>query len=315
MALVNSIAHRMVNQISSSAWSFINLLRRRCFEAKLLPQTNLPSRVVSVGNLQAGGSGKTPLVIQLAQEAHSRGKTVLILLRGVGGKWESSGGLISPNTPAPNFKDAGDEALLLHWKCPHAWIAVGSDRVAGFSRAVEKMGKNPDITILDDGFQHLKIHRHVDLLCVTSSTSSEIPFREFVNEAERASLWIFTKGNQVPFQAQDKRWVKLKRKFPPAPTGKKFWMISAIANPLAAKTELEKAGYAIEKTSFFPDHHLWEESDAKTFSLAAEKTGLKILLTGKDFVKWPGDRGLVEVVEPEIEITEGADQWNRVLWG
>lgn len=309
----------LINQVASVAWSAVNSARRRCYDLGVFKSARLPARVMSVGNLQAGGSGKTPLVAKIAQEAAKKNLTVLILLRGVGGAWENSGGVIAPQsndgTSAPEASDAGDEALLLHWRCPLAWIAVGKGRVGSFHQAVKMMGKNPDLVILDDGFQHLQIHRDVDLLCITSRSSSETPFREFVKQAERAHAWIFSKGTQVPFNAGDFRWIKLIRKFPTPSGDQKYFFVSAISQPNVALEELEKTGYRIEKYSFFSDHYLWKQDEANVIENEAKELGLKVLLTGKDFVKWPGDRSLVEVVEPDIEITEGSDQWNRVLWG
>lgn len=307
--------NRVVNRIASTAWSAINSTRRKLFETGILRPTRLPSRVVSVGNLQAGGSGKTPLVAKIAQEAAKKNLTVFVLLRGVGGEWENGGGLIGPNEPAPSPQEAGDEALLLHWLCPQAWIAVGKNRVDSFYRASEKAGKNPDLVILDDGFQHLQVHRDVDVLCITSRTSQEIPYREFITEAERAAAWVFTKGNSVPFSPEDPRWVKLKRKFPSPVAGKKYWFVSAISNPKAAMEELEKSGFTIERHTFRADHYLWLNSEAQKLEDDAKQAGLTLLMTGKDSVKWPGSRSLIHVVEPEFEITEGSEQWSRTLWG
>ena len=139
--------------------------RIRLYEHGWLTAHRLPRPVISVGNLTVGGTGKTPFVIWLSQYLQSHGKQVGILSRGYRRTKAARFLLVSNGKQVlVNPQEAGDEPFLMAKHCSGVVVAVGSDRY--------ELGKwvlrqaSVDCFILDDGFQHLSLHRDVNLLLV-----------------------------------------------------------------------------------------------------------------------------------------------------
>src|SRR5438105_3367167 len=89
-----------LDRVGSCLWSSANALARVAADRRVIKRAGLGCRVVSVGNIQAGGAGKTPLVAQVVREAQERGLLAAILTRGYGGRWERDGGMIEPGQEA-----------------------------------------------------------------------------------------------------------------------------------------------------------------------------------------------------------------------
>ena len=170
------------------------------YAAGLLPSRKLPRPVISVGNLTVGGTGKTPTVAMLARHFISRGKRVVVLSRGYGGRQTAWGGggfhwklalLLSP-------EEAGDEPYLLASTVPGLAVVVGADRYRAGLLAMEQL--KPDIFILDDGYQHLRLKRDLNILLLDSrhpfGNGRMLPaglLREPQSAAERADLIMYTR--------------------------------------------------------------------------------------------------------------------------
>ena len=128
----------------------------------------LPCRVVSVGNITAGGTGKTPMTLYLAQHLAGLGFKVVIASRGYRGRAERCGGIVSDGrqvlmTPA----EAGDEPFMMATALPGIPVLVGRDRYVSGLAAVERFGA--EILILDDAFQHLRLARDVDIVLLDAA--------------------------------------------------------------------------------------------------------------------------------------------------
>jgi tetraacyldisaccharide 4'-kinase len=278
--------------------------------------------VVSIGNLQAGGAGKTPLVAWLAREARTRGLRTCILCRGYGGAWERSGGVILPGAPAPSAAECGDEAALLHELAPEAAIGVGADRVRQFERVQEAAGP-VDLVILDDGFQHWKIRKDVEIVALTSRGPGEVPYRDGLRALKGADLVVWTKGDKRPRIPEGKPWARIRyRLAEPAADGGLYWLVTGIADSADAEALVRASGYRLARHVYFPDHARYAETMVQELIEQATRAGAKIAVTGKDWVKWREIEGVarleslrIAVLEPELEWLEGREAWNRLLWG
>jgi tetraacyldisaccharide 4'-kinase len=140
-----------------------NRLRSSGYRYKLLPTRRLPCKVISVGNITVGGTGKTPMTIHVAGEIKRAGYQVAVISRGYKGGAEKHGGIVSDGrTLCMDAELAGDEPYLIAGRLKGVPVVVGKNRFAAGMLAVEKF--RPDVIVLDDAFQHLKLKRDLDLV-------------------------------------------------------------------------------------------------------------------------------------------------------
>lgn len=138
-------------------WRGMNRLRRALYRRGILKSKRLPRPVISVGNLSAGGAGKTPAVITIARYLAKRGFRVVVLTRGYGRTGNDSGLITSLD--AARF---GDEPVLIKSKLKNVDVIVGPNR---YENAIRFLNQNDcDLFVLDDGFQHLQLARDVDVV-------------------------------------------------------------------------------------------------------------------------------------------------------
>lgn len=141
--------------------------RRTFYDRGWVRPKHLPCPVLSIGNLVAGGTGKTPLTAFLAQHLRAAGCRVAILSRGYGGRASginvvSDGQRIFLKPP-----QAGDEACLLAQKLPGIPVVTGADRFQAGLQAWERF--HPDLFLLDDGFQHFQLYRDLDVVLLDAA--------------------------------------------------------------------------------------------------------------------------------------------------
>jgi tetraacyldisaccharide 4'-kinase len=305
---------------ASLLWSTANHAARAARARGWLRSAKLPARTIGIGNLQAGGAGKTPLTAKIAREAAARGMTVAILTRGYRSRWEDTGGTLAPGDAA-DPAICGDEPALLHELAPEAWIAVGADRVAGFERlraqAAARGAKAFDLVLLDDALQHWKITCDRYVVAVTDARAGDAFFRDFDSAVAPEDLLVLTKGERFPkgLDSHPNRVRATYRLGTPDPQAR-YRLVTAIADPARARSSLEKAGYRIVEASTFPDHHDFTRAEADRLIEESAARGERPLLTGKDWVKWRAlgvSASSVTVVEPEIAIIDGQDRWDRAL--
>ncbi|MBY0471402.1 tetraacyldisaccharide 4'-kinase [bacterium] len=326
---------RASTRLVSAIWAGLSGLARGLARSGVLNVVDLSQeiypakRVVSVGNLQAGGAGKTPLVAQLAREAHEKGLSVCILIRGYGGSWEHTGGVIDSqdslrHKAKPTAAESGDEALLLSDLVPSAYIGVGADRVRAYRMACLEKGSGFDLVILDDGFQHWKIRKDLNIVAVTSGGPWSRVFRDSVSALKYADLVVWTKGDTRPFyiDAFAKEQVRVRFQLQaPAEEKKRVWLVTGIADSESARSSAARAGYQILKQISFPDHARYTSEDVDRILGQAKRENNWIAVTGKDWVKWrefsafagPVSQPVV-VLEPELVFEEGREVWLQKLW-
>jgi tetraacyldisaccharide 4'-kinase len=306
----------------SVLWSGLNSLLRFFYRSGVFRAVRLPVPVVSVGNLEAGGTGKTPVVIALLREALERGCVPLVLSRGYGGKWTRSGGVIAPGESAVDPAICGDEIGLIQKQVPRAWIGVGSDRVEAFRRVLRRCRDlgvaPPSWVVLDDGYQHFRIHRDIDILLLTSARPHERPFRNL--RPRPGDLCVWSKGERPPVgwdQAVNgaERYRLSMKLRSPEKEDSALWMVSGIGSPDFFESSLIAAGWKVLKRTDFRDHARYERPWIETTLAAAVKQRVSIATTGKDFVKWEAlgvKSQNIRVFEPELSF-DPADFLTRVL--
>lgn len=175
--------------------------------------------VVSVGNLTVGGTGKTPMVIYLAKRLKKTGFKIAILSRGYGGKAESKGGIVTDGqTLLMTSANAGDEPVLLACQLPGVPIVVGKDRFRSGKLAIDAF--QPDVLLLDDGFQHYGLHRDLNLVLLDGRRPLGNGFllprgtlREPVAALKRADVMIMTRADHC----DESQWIQIQGQFPEKP--------------------------------------------------------------------------------------------------
>ncbi len=174
-------------------------LRVSGYRYKIFPSRKLPCKVVSVGNITVGGTGKTPMTIYVAEELRRIGHKVAIVSRGYKGGAEKDGGIVSDGrTLYMDAELAGDEPYMIACRLKGVPVVVGKNRFAAGLLAVRKY--QPDVIVLDDAFQHLKLQRDVDLVLLDHihpfGNSHLLPrggLREPVSSLARSSACILTR--------------------------------------------------------------------------------------------------------------------------
>lgn len=260
-----------------------------------------PLPVVSVGNIALGGSGKTPLVIDLVAWAQVRGLKPAVVSRGYKGRWEKNGGLLSDGTSVfGSWLEAGDEPVLIARRSPGAGVFVGRHRFLSCRKAHEA---GFDLVILDDGFQHLKLARDVDIVLHRPGRASAL--REGPRALRRAAIVLLESGPEpaaasgtmgrgegplvFPFRMRPESLVELgtDRLLPVESLRRKSVLaFCGIARPERFFGHLEELGLRVAARFVFPDHFDYpSRALARVASAAAAHRPEAVVTTEKDGVK------------------------------
>lgn len=186
--------------IMSKAYGGIQARRAALYAGGRRKSRKLPCKVVCVGNLTAGGTGKTPMIMYLANLLQKHNIATVILSRGYRGALEQTGGLVSDREQVlHNAVEAGDEPYLLACRLKGVPVYVGRKRYENGLKAVEAF--KPDVILLDDGYQHLQLQRDFNLLLMDAAKPLDngyvIPrgmLREKPAAINRAQAIVFTRG-------------------------------------------------------------------------------------------------------------------------
>ena len=293
------------------------LLRKFLYKLGVKKSLSLPCQIISVGNLTWGGTGKTPLVEFIAQKLQS--KKVAILSRGYGRQREKGKIILVSDGDRVLFgaKEAGDEAYLLAKKLPGRPIIVGNNRFQSGKWIINKL--QPEIIILDDGFQHWSLKRNMDLVLIDSTNPFGnkwlIPagiLREPLSGLKRAQLIFLSKVNEINNQTEGlKKEIRkfnshapiLETIFEPVefhlwPKGetkpkefikkKSILMLASVGAPNSFRYSLLKVGGTLVGEAIYPDHYSYQAKDIeKIINLAKLKKAEFIVTTEKDEVRLP----------------------------
>lgn len=203
----NSISEQIVFFLLiplSFCYGVIGWLRNITYDYGLRPSYRSSLPVVSVGNLAAGGTGKTPVVDLMARELMSRGFNVAILSRGYGGSFHGEAGLVSDgNTLFMTAEVAGDEPFLLARRNRDIPVVIARKRIHG-AKLIEQKLPGIDLIILDDGFQHRALYRDCNIVLLDSrkpyGNGWPLPagcLREFSGSLKRADVIIYTRAEKI----------------------------------------------------------------------------------------------------------------------
>ena len=179
-------------------------LREALYKKGVLQSKRLPCPVVSIGNITVGGTGKTPMTLYVAELIRSFGFKVAIVSRGYKGKAEKTGGIVYDGRKICMEPDqAGDEPFMMAKRLRSVPVIVGKDRFKAGMLAVKEF--NPDVVLLDDGFQHLRLYRDIDLVLLDFNSpfgnGNLLPrgiLREPASSLTRADALILTRSDSVP---------------------------------------------------------------------------------------------------------------------
>jgi tetraacyldisaccharide 4'-kinase len=267
-----------------------------------------PVPVVCVGNLVAGGAGKTPVALALAAWFLKRGVPVHIVTRGYSGRRRG------PLRVDPDRHDAvavGDEALLLAARAP-CWVA--RDRVAGVRAAV---AAGAGAILLDDGFQNPAVAKTLGLVVVDADYGfgngrviPAGPLRENLRRglARADALVLIAAEGEVSRAGalrRDCRAPMLNAVLAPLNgerlAGKRLLAFAGIGRPEKFFATLRALGAAVVCTRAFADHHPFRSAELEVLRRDAERVGARLVTTAKDIVRVPPTRrGGIEVLEVEI---------------
>jgi tetraacyldisaccharide 4'-kinase len=286
---------------------------------KLSKQKSLPSKVVSIGNITTGGTGKTPAVIAIAQEAKKRGLSPVILTRGYKGKAKEPVLVNFPKSPLQTFDQAqnvplistdvlGDEAFMMAEKLRDVPLVKYPNRYLGGQLALEKLkglvAGHKIVFILDDGFQHWSLYRDIDIVLVDGinpfGNRKLLPFgvlREQPYELKRADFLVITKkrneelnsrlkliNTKAPvyfaeYKAGDVRYPDGRSISPDELQNKRFFAFCGIAHPESFKIIVSSLKINVNGWEEFPDHYNYREKDILRIKKLADKLNCGFLIT------------------------------------
>ncbi len=298
----------------SLLYGFVMRLRNFCYDHGLFQIRQIPTtKVISIGNISTGGTGKTPFAIFLANYLQEKGIRVAILSRGYRRKSKGTVIVSDGKSILADVAASGDEPYLMALNLTNVPIVCESDRVKGGLLIAEKF--HSQVIILDDGFQHRRLHRNLDIVLFDASKLGEnlrtLPagnLREPISGIKRADLVCLTRIDQVDNINQ--KTEKLKKlyfgpivlcrhvprnlisakKSEEVPLSqfrnKNIIAFSGIANPKSFKETLRSLQMKISDYFAFPDHYDYSISDIEKMKQSALKNRAEaIITTEKDFIR------------------------------
>jgi tetraacyldisaccharide 4'-kinase len=290
--------------------------RNLLYDRNILRAGRLQGAVVSVGNLSAGGSGKTPFVMLLGELLKARGIKFDVLSRGYGRK--SKG--VHLVDPAGLPDEFGDEPLLIARKL-QVPVIVGEDRCAAGRFAESKFG--PQFHLLDDGFQHRALAREFDIVLVTPQDAGDrlLPegrLRERLSSLQRADAVVLAGGASAEsFPIEEKMLWRVRRGIVPKNIPPRPVVFCGIARPQNFVLQLRAANIEPAAEAFYRDHHAYSEKDVRELLQLKQKSEAGgFVTTEKDAVNL---RGYLSVLEPlavvpvKMELSDAASAIDTML--
>ena len=301
--------------MSSLIYATALRIRAILYRCRIFRQHRLSRPVISVGNLTAGGTGKTPAVISLASYFKAKGFRPAVLSRGYGGRSVSPVNVVSDGEHVLAGPDeSGDEPNMMAAMLADLPVLTGRKRFLSGEYAIDRM--NADVLILDDGFQHWELERDFEIVLLNTDAPfgngfliPRGPMRESMQALKRADAIVLTgagsDSDKTSGREQDLRGlcpdipilkavyqltglIKNKKESYPVEflNGKRVLAFCGIANPSSFRRSLENAGACIDSFIVFPDHYRYSGKDIRSICGKADFAKVEMIVTTeKDGVK------------------------------
>lgn len=299
--MIRKLAHMVIHQISK--------VRSFLYRNNFLKSFSLPGPVISIGNISMGGTGKSPIAISVCEQLIKSGHRPAILTRGYRSGLKANQSLVFIGDQTIQLRGKrisipiqADEAKMQAMKLNNVPIIVGANRLKGAQEYL-KINPAPTCWILDDGFQHQKIKRDINILLMDAEDPlrERQPFpesilREPLEAIQRADLVLFTRSKHIKrhskVQKQLEKWcipnwdIPFINLPPSSPSGRtwkpssKIGLVTAIAQPLKIK---EDRKFNLARTIIKPDHRPFSEEEIIELSRSVDV----IVTTEKDYWRDP----------------------------
>ncbi|MGN0024651.1 MAG: tetraacyldisaccharide 4'-kinase [Candidatus Avelusimicrobium sp.] len=336
---------RVVLKAASALYGAGVKLNLAAYEHGWKSAKSVNSRVVCIGNITAGGTGKTTAVLLAATALAKEGVRVSIVSRGYKRQQKTEGPVVLFDNPDADWRMAGDEPFMMsrvlsQYKVP---IVISENRAEAATEALRRF--KSQIVLLDDGFQHHRLHRDANIVLVDAKNpfgnKELLPYgvlREPLSALKRASLVVLTHCDQVSRrQLEDAKDVIREyndcveilesvhepeyyfdicrsKKVDLTDIKGPAVCFCALGHPATFEATLEKLGLELKQKWRFPDHQFYTEDHLRTFE--DTRAGLPIITTFKDFVKFPDNwREIlttdVYVLSVNLKILGGETEMNK----
>ncbi|BBB91572.1 MAG TPA: tetraacyldisaccharide 4'-kinase [Methylomusa anaerophila] len=314
-------------RLISLLYGWVVCIKLSLYQKGILKRHKLPCKVISLGNVTVGGTGKTPTAQRLAAIIRDMGYRVVILNRGYRAAWKGQIGLVSDGKKIyMTVSEAGDEAYLLAKNLPGVPVVIGRDRAVTGEYAVSKF--KAEVIILDDGYQHWQLIRDLDIVLIDTlnvfGNNFLLPrgtLREPLNSLNRAHAFLLTKVDQSTGIAREtiretlakynqhslvvesthtpqcfieiEEWYKgVRPETVPleASRGRQILAFSAIGNPSSFEQTITDLGAEVKESVRFPDHHDYTMAEMQNImQKAVDNDVWALVTTEKDAVKIPSE--------------------------
>ncbi len=302
----------------SLLWDYVYRFRRYAYHVGLKKSYALDTPVISVGNISFGGTGKTPMILWLINFLEKNDLKTMVVTRGYKSKLEKKSGIINNNIDPKNklTEIFGDEPTMISKYQRNKAVVVGRNRYKNILKYFSQV--QPDCILLDDGFQHLKIERGVNILLFDANlpfekykTAPSGYLREGVTSIRDADVAIMTRCQQVSqvkisrlenmlkyygkddlillrstiefvgiFDANFKKVQEVSEL-----EGQGVLLVTAVANPQNVIQSMKDLKIKVEESKIMSDHYKFTQKDIDSYIEIAKEKSLEIITTEKDMVK------------------------------
>lgn len=305
-------------------------LRSTLYRKGILKIKRLPCKVISIGNITVGGTGKTPMTIYVAELVRRLGYEVAVISRGYKGGSETTGGIVSNGrTIFMHARAAGDEPYLMAKTLDHVPVLVGKNRYD--TGMLAKREFDPEVIVLDDAFQHMPLFRDIDIVLL----DYQHPFgnhyllprgvlREPISSLRRGDAFVLTRTVDSESDTAAHRWISMRKKplfraihipYVHGPVqavselknrdclkGRRVYAFSAIAGNSNFRQTIKTLGCDVIGYSEFPNHYGYSIKDLNQIGILAKAAKADVIMTTeKDYVRigqgvvWPVELAVVGI--------------------